>query len=352
MKKRVLATLCATLLMTTNVFAAIPTIDSIQATHEDFFDYTDNPNISAQEFNTINFVMDKPSLTINCNIAGFDYEVKDSSGTVVLTGTSSNKTIVFDQLKTDTYSVEVSKANYNNPSNKATATADCNTTDNSVNVELYMGQNVVLTSNIADYKLTFTHPEGYTYTYGDGDTSNNFTAGSGLITDETVKSKTYVLPTQGLWTVTATKTGYLPITQDINVSDADYNLDLVFQIQLTGTVVNQFGTPVNNFNVAYNGANVYTDNTGKFVVTQNYGADAFDLVLSLGNYTTFTMPSVERSISEDLGTITVHKEFYTVTGKALDKKGNPIPNGKVTIMGVSGTTDANGNYSINIPLAE
>lgn len=111
-KSKISKVLTALLIMTQTVtaFGALPTIDSITATHPDYVDFVAHPSITAEEFNTYDITMYYPVLTLDANYGGYTYSVS-ADGTVYASGVSDNENIALS-IPTRNYTVTLSKNNY------------------------------------------------------------------------------------------------------------------------------------------------------------------------------------------------------------------------------------------------
>lgn len=147
-KSKIAKLLTTLLIMTQTVtaFGALPTIDSITATHPDYVDFIAHPSITAEEFNTYDITMYYPVLTLNANYPGYTYSVS-ADGTVYASGVSDNESIALS-IPTRNYSVTLSKNNYD------TVTQSINVTnDVTINPKLIDTITFIVNKGAGSYKI-------------------------------------------------------------------------------------------------------------------------------------------------------------------------------------------------------
>lgn len=154
----------------------------------------------------------------------------------------------------------------------------------------------------------------------------------------------------GLYNVTLSKVGYQSVStgnflltestsKTVNLSLLNYNI--------TGKLVDQWSKPVGGVTVTYNGVSTTTNASGIYTLTTTYQPTAKSITFSKTGYGPLSASTVLTG-NTDLGSKTLTKQFFTVSGVVKDVKGNVIKNALIQINGSSITTDQDGKYSIDI----
>ena len=158
----------------------------------------------------------------------------------------------------------------------------------------------------------------------------------------------------GSQTVTASATGYLPVSSTVNVDGETSTLN--FQLSTAGilnvTVVNSGGTPVSGAQVSLSGGQISTSLSG----TTNASGVYSSSWIPIGNYTiTSGTGTATATVSNGTTTsITISQNSGpttgTITGTVTDTSVTPLSGATVSSGGISVTTQANGTYTLaNVP---
>ncbi len=136
----------------------------------------------------------------------------------------------------------------------------------------------------------------------------------------------------------------------VSYAEKEYVLDISPKMNITGTVKDQWNNTIQGAVVEFNGVTTTTNSNGQYSLSVK--EDTSDLTISKAGYTTVSTP---KTITEDtnIGTTTLNKNNFDVTGKIVDTTGKGISGVTVKVNNnnsYSGTTNASGVYSIsNIP---
>jgi hypothetical protein len=158
----------------------------------------------------------------------------------------------------------------------------------------------------------------------------------------------------GSQTVTASATGYLPVSSAVNVNGETSTLN--FQLSTAGilnvTVVNSAGIPVGGAQVSLSGGQISTSLTG----TTNASGIYSSSWIPIGNYTITSGPGTATATvtTGNTTSITVSQSSGpttgTITGTVTDTSGTALSGATVSCGNISVTTQANGTYTLaNVP---
>ena len=133
--------------------------------------------------------------------------------------------------------------------------------------------------------------------------------------------------------------------------------------RITGTVVLEDGASLAGLSINAKAADetIYKtlpDSKGAFEIT-DLPTGTYIVTISKDSYNTVTKSSVSVTAGSvtNLGTINLTFKYGFVKGKITDAEGQPLAGATVTVIGTnirkySGTTDANGNYSIKTKIGQ
>lgn len=159
----------------------------------------------------------------------------------------------------------------------------------------------------------------------------------------------------GTQTITASATGYLPVSNTVTVNGGTAVLN--FQLSTAGilnvTVVNSSGTPVSGAQVSLSGGQIATSLTG----TTNASGVYSSSWIPIGTYTV-TSGSVSETATVTSGkttSITITQSSGgpttgTISGAVTSSTGTALSGATVSSGGITATTQTNGTYSLaNVP---
>lgn len=132
-----------------------------------------------------------------------------------------------------------------------------------------------------------------------------------------------------------------------NVSTPTHYQWKVPNYSLTGKLVDQWNKPIEGVAVTYNGVSTVTNTSGVYTLTTTYQPTTNSITFSKTGYSPLSV-NTTLIANTDLGSKTLSKQFFTVSGIVKDVKGNVIKNALIQINGSSITTDQDGKYSIDI----
>ena len=132
--------------------------------------------------------------------------------------------------------------------------------------------------------------------------------------------------------------------------------------KITGTVVLEDGASLAGLSITAKAADETTykalpDSKGNFEIA-DVPTGSYTLTVSKESYNTVTNSvSVTAGSVTEVGTITLTYKYGFVKGKITDAEGTPLAGATVTVIGTNirkytGTTDANGNYSIKTKVGQ
>jgi hypothetical protein len=124
---------------------------------------------------------------------------------------------------------------------------------------------------------------------------------------------------------------------------------VVPKAKLTGTVTSSTGQPIPNAAVAIGSMEFTTDDNGHFAAELDGGAMTVDAVAD-GYEPGKTHITIAAGATGDV-TVTLQRKVRQgqLRGQVLSFAGKPVPGASVTVGDKSTTTDADGNYSIDLP---
>ena len=124
---------------------------------------------------------------------------------------------------------------------------------------------------------------------------------------------------------------------------------LVPKAKLTGTVTSSTGQPIPNAAVAIGSLELTTDDNGHFATELDGGAMTIDAVAD-GYEPGKAQITIAAGAAGDV-TVTLQRKVRQgqLRGQVLSFAGKPVPGATVTVGDKSTTTDADGNYSIDLP---
>ena len=191
-----------------------------------------------------------------------------------------------------------------------------------VEVSLLVNGTVVATDTSAPYQLTFTVPAGgatLTFSATAGDLGGNVGTAEEVVVNVVPDRP----PTVGIASPASGETIIEGSSVPVSVEASDDVAVLAVSLLINGTVV------ATDTSAPYQ----FTFTVPAGVSTLTFGATAGDLGGNVGT-------------AEDVVVNVIPDPKTTVTGRVVDRDGNPLAGATVTCLGVVGTTDANGDFSI------
>ncbi len=143
------------------------------------------------------------------------------------------------------------------------------------------------------------------------------------------------------------------ITRNNLIDSNDLELEVGYKppAKINGYVINQWGNYVDDVTFKYNGRTSDTNNEGYFNLTVPYTDQNNEYTLSNPDYET-KKGTMSVKPNNNMGTITLNKIFYTISGKITNEDGYPTSGAVVEINEKSVITDNNGNYKMDINIED